>query len=81
MFLIDRGYRLSSEAYDKLIHYYKHAYETRDQTFGNADLARNIVFEANLDYRMARTPKEERDDTMMKTILPIDLNIDSFSNS
>lgn len=83
LFLTDRGYRLSSEAYDKLIHYYKHAYETRDQTFGNAGLTRNIVFEAikNLDYRMARTPKEERDDTMMKMILPIDLNIDSFSKS
>ena len=60
-----------------LIQYYKHVYETRDHTFGNAGLARNIVLEAikNLDYRVARLPKEERNESMMKTILPIDLPI------
>lgn len=75
LFLSERGYRLSAEAFDELIQYYKHVYDGRDHTFGNAGLARNIVLEAikNLDYRVAKLPKEERTESIMKTIQPVDL--------
>ncbi|WP_170839718.1 hypothetical protein [Lihuaxuella thermophila] len=51
----------------------------RDHTFGNAGLARNIVNETikNLDYRIAKLPKEKRTQEAMKTILAEDIQLDT----
>jgi F-box protein 11 len=75
LFLQEKGYTLDIEAYRSLLTFFQTKYENRDHTFGNAGFARNTVNELikNLDYRMARTPKEERNRESMRTVLPIDM--------
>ncbi|WP_052144887.1 AAA family ATPase [Halalkalibacter okhensis] len=75
LILKEKGYSLDEEATSSLFTYYKEAYEVRDQTFGNAGFARNLINEAvkNLDYRIAKKPKEERTQIEMKTILMEDI--------
>lgn len=75
LILQEKGYKLSTEAYESLGAHYTYMYENRDHTFGNAGFARNIVNEAikNLDYRIARISKEERNVENIKTILEKDI--------
>ncbi len=77
LMLQEKGYWLHVQAEKELLAYYQMAYENRDHTFGNAGLARNIVNQAirNLDYRMAKLPKEQRTLRQTKMILKRDLPI------
>ncbi|NNU98469.1 right-handed parallel beta-helix repeat-containing protein [Geobacillus sp. DSP4a] len=76
LMLQEKGYRLDGEARKSLFAYYESAYENRDHTFGNAGFARNVVNEAikNIDYRVAKMPKEKRTQEITKTILAEDIN-------
>ena len=57
-----RGYLLDSTVRDALFSYYQTSYINRDETFGNAGFARNIMIETmkNTDYRVAQMSKKER---------------------
>lgn len=77
LMLQEKGYRLDEQA-EKVLHaYYQRSYQNRDHTFGNAGLARNIVNQAirNLDYRMAKLPREQREKEQTKVIMEKDLPI------
>jgi SpoVK/Ycf46/Vps4 family AAA+-type ATPase len=56
------GYRLSKEASRALHDKLYNAWESRDETFGNAGYARTLVtnITKKLDYRIALIPKEKR---------------------
>ncbi|MGH1142410.1 right-handed parallel beta-helix repeat-containing protein, partial [Bacillus pseudomycoides] len=77
LILQEKGYILENQAQVRLLDYYKSRYENRNQTFGNARLARNLVNESikNANYRVAKIPKVERTEEIMKTILLEDINI------
>lgn len=74
--LQESGYQINDEAQEKLFSYYQSKYNNRDQTFGNAGFARNMVGELikSLDFRMAKLPKEKRKQINTKAITPLDIN-------
>ncbi|WP_461201124.1 hypothetical protein [Anoxybacillus sp. TBDG-1] len=67
---------MSEEAKEKLLQYYKYAYEHRDETFGNGGFARKTVIESikNTDFRVSNMPKHLRTEQAIKTILPEDID-------
>jgi F-box protein 11 len=77
LMLSDRGYMLSDGARDVLFDCYEQAYAQRDHSFGNAGYARNMVNEmiSNIDYRVAKMPKEQRTPEIMHTVQAEDLNL------
>lgn len=69
------GYHLADDSIQALQTYYINLYQDRNKTFGNAGLARNIMLEAikNVDYRVAKLSKVEREMINKKEILVEDL--------
>lgn len=74
--LESKQYIIDEEARDPLKKYYNKIFRSRDKTFGNARIVRDIVESAlkNQLLRVADIPAEERHEEVLKYILLEDLN-------
>jgi Holliday junction resolvasome RuvABC ATP-dependent DNA helicase subunit len=63
LFCKEKDYYLTSRAEEKLLGLFSAAFETRERTFGNARLARNLFEEAikNLANRIVKLPSADKD--------------------
>jgi Holliday junction resolvasome RuvABC ATP-dependent DNA helicase subunit len=70
------GYYIAASAKEKLLRYYEDSYQNRNETFGNAGFVRNIIEKAikDLDYRVAKLPKQERNQELIRTITNEDIS-------
>ncbi|MEH7111584.1 right-handed parallel beta-helix repeat-containing protein [Neobacillus niacini] len=80
MIVNKKEYVLDAQVQETLYDYYQLAYRNRDESFGNAGFARNIMIETmkNTDYRVAQLPKEERFRINSKMVIVEDLALNQY---
>lgn len=83
LFCSNSGFKLTKEAHDKILGIFKFLFDKRDETFGNARLARN-VFEQSVNNQANRIVSsvdisEETLSTIHATDIPDEVEIHSYS--
>lgn len=70
-----QGYGITVEAKDALVRHYQDIYERRDETFGNAGLAKKMAKEMTrkVDYRLAVSSSNQSSNVLEKEITRADL--------
>ncbi|WP_432354437.1 hypothetical protein [Sporosarcina sp. A2] len=70
-----QGYGITAEAKDTLYPHYQHIFESRNDSFGNAGLAKKMAKEMTrkVDYRLAKASRGQLSEVMKKEILVDDL--------
>lgn len=74
-YLSEKAHVLNDEAEDQLRKFFNKQYRSRDKSFGNARLARNIIESSLKNHllRIADIPSAERSDEIIKTITSEDI--------
>ncbi len=74
--LESKAFLLDEEVHEPLKKYFNRIYRSRDKTFGNARLVRDLVENASKNQllRVADIPAEERHEEVLKYILPEDIS-------